>query len=268
MKNLRLWVHYGGILGIWLGGIEAFAAAPQENALAQTLQVQGLRADTARWLESPPAGEPRHRVELFRAFGKTPVLLISYPWKEYARPSIEVRFLSQNTVDNARIQPLFFRSRYMKAKMVEEVYECLIQAAEVPVHKTLTEEGLDWHLLADRTILGRVGMCVVQEIPGDTQLRTEAEVAVAYPLLEGWAQDAQHVCLELPASYYPQPGQIRVWFLRENRVLWTEKLTWPGVKGASSPAPSAQPSPGPAGLAKPKQKAPSQKAPVGEPASG
>ena len=246
MQSLYRFFRYGWVWGIgWIGFTQAFGAAPGQTTLLQPLGgYREASPDTARVLPIPDL-EPRHRVELFEAFGKRPVLLVSYPWKEYARASMEVRFFSQTDVDDERIQPLFFRSQYFKGKMLQEVYECLLRAGDVPVSKICTYEGHDWRLLADRTILGRPAVGVVREIAADRRLGTESATAVVYPLLEQWAEDECHLCLELPVRYYPQPGQLRVWFLRENRVLWTEKLTWPGTKESSLPGKPAKALPPP-----------------------
>ena len=178
------------------------------------------------------------RLELFYAFAKTPVLRISYPWKAYSRASVEVRFFSPTQADDERIRPLFFRSRFWNGKLLQRGYDCLLRAADVPVRESFSSDAEEWHLVADRFVLGRPGLYVVRELPTDPRLRTESTTAVIYPLLEHWAIDETQLCLELPDRFYPQPGQLRVWFLRDHQIVWTQKLAWPGMKGDLRPSTS------------------------------
>ena len=179
-------------------------------------------------------GQPTPRLELFYAFAKTPVLRINYPWKAYSRASVEVRFFSPTQADDERIRPLFFRSRYWNGQLLHRGYDCLLRASDVPVQESFSSNAEKWHLVADRFVLGRPGLYVVREIPADPRLRTESTTVVIYPLLEHWAADHTQLCLELPGRYYPQSGQLRIWFLRDNRIVWTQKLAWPGMKGAQT----------------------------------
>ncbi len=230
---MRNFIGFWVLWMVFMGTVEigqTFGAGPGQPVFFQTSREDSQAVSETTQPLAIAGLAPRHRVELFQAFGKRPVLLVSYPWKEYARASIEVRFFSQTEVDDERIQPLFFRAQYWKGKMIHEAYECLLQAGDTPIYKMFTFEGQDWRLVADRTTLGRPAVCVVREIPAEARLRTQSALAVVYPLLDGWVQEDGHLCLDLPGQYYPQPGQLRVWFLRGNRVLWTEKLAWPGIK--------------------------------------
>ncbi len=246
MKTLGFFGLYrAGLRRGALGGWLALAATVHQWPLLDS-QAQQLRAfGTEPLAQKVPALaelNPPARVELFEAFGKTPVLRISYPWKAYRNASLELRFFSLSQVDDERIQPLFFRSRYWKGKLLHTAYDCLLQAADVPVQKSLSAEGLDWLLVADLSLLGRPALWILREIPADPRLRSQSATAVIYPLLDHWAEDDYHLCLELPGRFYPQPAQLRVWFLRDNRVLWTQKVCWPGLKaaGSSSVAPPSQ----------------------------
>ncbi|MCS7304530.1 MAG: hypothetical protein NZ602_05410 [Thermoguttaceae bacterium] len=179
--------------------------------------------------------EPIPNLDLFEAFGKTPVLRIRYPWKAYTRASVEIRFFSHTEVDDERIQPQFVRARYWKGELLQKAYQCLLEASDVPVHKKISTDGLQWHLVADRSLLGRPALRIIREIPADPRLRTQSAVAVVYPLLEQWAEDDSQLYLELPGQYYSQPGQMRIWFLRDQHVVWAQKLRWPGLKYVRSP---------------------------------
>ena len=245
-----------GILGQW----DAFGAAPAGSFRLPSTPSPGQPDGEGKPAAFTELG-PTARLELFYAFAKTPVLRISYPWKEYSRASVEVRFFSLTEVDDERIQPLFFRTRYWNGKLLQRGYECLLRASDVPVEESFSSDGLQWHLVADRFVLGRPGLYVVREIPADPRLRTKSAIAVIYPLLEHWAADETHLCLELPGRYYPQPGQLRVWFLRDNRIVWTQKLGWPGMKGVlGTPASKTQEKPSPA--SRPEEKLPANAVPA------
>jgi|GEM_PF-1980189 len=249
-------------LGIWVvQGDLVFAEGPSgANRLVSVWATGGPSSDTSGSGRIEPEATPQ--VELCNVFGKTPVLRIAYPWKAYSRASVELRFFGSSEEDDERIRPLFFRTRYWNGKLLQTGYECLVAASDVPIYRHISSHGWDWHLLADRSPIGRPGLCIVREIPADPRVRTGPALAVVYPLLEHWAEDETHLWLELPGRYYPHPGQLRIWFLRDNRVVWTRKFAWPGVKepSAASPrpqnpsAPPSQPQPKSAATSAPMEK--------------
>ena len=60
--------------------------------------------------------------------------------------------------------------------------------------------------------------------------------------LESWSVDKNWLCLDLPRSHFSQAGELYVWFLRGDRIVWEQKLHWPGFDGgaAASSAPQGK----------------------------
>lgn len=165
-------------------------------------------------------------VEVSSFPGGKPMLLIHYPWKQYSRPSVEVRILADDERDTGELRPLGFVSQIMKGDVTLAVYQCLDLATENPVVKKFTKQGLDFEVIGLKNHLGRpAGQVVFPPKP-----HTDDVVArVAYFPLEPWGADAETLRLELPADHFSKPYRVRVWFYRDASVVWWQTVAWPGM---------------------------------------
>ena len=222
--------------------------------LVASAQSQAEAADrpidrSAEKLVSEPArGESF--VSVIRQPTGEPLLVIKYPWKRHAKPSIEVRVLDPSQLDSSLIRPLFFRHEIMKGDVTAAVYRCQDDSDDLPQTATFSEGTADFDVLGARNSLGRPSVCVACRIvpepasektakliadlarTGQDSALTQSlqpETRAAYCLLDAWAVDARTLYLELPASHFSQPSKIRVWFLRGKDIVWMANTTWPGT---------------------------------------
>ena len=184
-----------------------------------------------------------------------PILVIKYPWKRHARPSVEVRVLEPSEVDSPLIRPLLFLHTVMKGNVTTAVYRCQDDSEDTSQTATFSKDGMDFEVFGARNSLGRPSVCVACQTATQRR-RTAAEAAqaaeesdsviesfttppepetrAAFPLLDAWAVDERTLYLELPAKHFSRPSKIRVWLLRHKDVVWTADADWPGAGGAPS----------------------------------
>jgi len=189
-------------------------------------------------------------VSLIKQDTGEPMLVINYPWKRHARPSVEVRILGKGDVDNPLIRPLFFRRDIMKGAVTTAVYHCQDRSEDVPQTATFSKGTHDFEIFGARNSLGRPAVCVacrwrstLADLPRKTAEALESmddeeitskvmppsETWAVFCLLDAWAADRDTLYLELPRDYFAQQSKIRVWFLRDDDVVWTANATWPGT---------------------------------------
>jgi hypothetical protein len=162
----------------------------------------------------------------------SPLLLVDYPWARHENPSIEVRMNAPGEQDDrSRIQPLAFVDRLMKGDVTVDIYTCQEKAATLRSAKAFSSGQIDFTIIGDRNLLGMPAVCVACRTPS-TASGAESQKAprAIFPLLRPWASDDHTLILELPKEYFASPCTIRVWFLRRDRTVWSEKLAWPGQK--------------------------------------
>jgi hypothetical protein len=164
-------------------------------------------------------------VEILRLPNKRPLLVIHYPWRVHARPSVEIRLLANDERDTGEIRPLGFTALIMKGDVTAAVYQCRDRSRETPVVRKMKHQGQDFELVGEKNRLG-IG-CVCALFPPKPDDKSPI-VRVAYPLLGSWAMDDKTLVLELPESYFAEPCWIRVWFLREGEAVWWKTARWPG----------------------------------------
>lgn len=156
-----------------------------------------------------------------------PILVIDYAWKVHARPSIEVCTLPDDQSEWPAIRPLFFLDKFfIKERIMKAVYRCLDGSEEVPTTGTFAEQDIDFEILGDSNSLKKPSVCVacrtkVPEI-------AKGVARALFCLLDPWAVDERTLYLDLPQKHFAESGQIRVWFLRRQAVLWSETVAWPG----------------------------------------
>ncbi len=182
----------------------------------------------------PPRAPPTARrpkatscVSLVKRRGGERALVIDYPWKVHRRPSVEVRLVTGKDPGPSVVRPLFFVNEYMKGEVKVTLYRAEDASAGGKVRKPLTEKEVEFEILGRRNSLGKPSVCVVHRFaakepaPGTTAV---------YCLLPAWAINKKLLYLDLPREDFVQPGKLYVWFLRDDRVLWTEAVEWPGYE--------------------------------------
>ena len=221
------------------------------SAAAQEGRTAGrLPPDPAYDAPAPASQSPAEaaRVSLVRDPGGRQVLIVAYPWKVHARPSVEVRLLSPGEADDERVQPMYFRWKHMKGDTTAAVYRCQDRCDDAPVRAAVPVGDEELEVLGQRNSLGKPAVAVARWTNTDPKVRLEPGAAAAFPLLDAWSVDEKLLYLDLPDDYFAAPGAVRVWLMRDDRVVWSEKLEWPGSgkaakKRAAKPAPKAEPAP-------------------------
>jgi len=173
-----------------------------------------------------PARPSEAYVSVARQATGEPILVVDYPWKTHARPSIEVSTLPDDEAEWSEIRPLFFSAELMKGRLAKAVYACLDGSEKVPTRASLTEGGVEFEVLGDRNSFGKPSVSVACR----TQVHEIRKVAVRalFCVLEPWAVDRRRLLFDLPREHFADPGKLRVWFLRGEKVLWSETVNWPG----------------------------------------
>lgn len=232
MRSHLPWI----VLGLGLGWL------PPTLAQGQTGTRAG--ADTATRVPDPAYDRPadarpakpraKSRVSLFREPGGKLILMVDYPWKVHAKPSMEVRLLGKGEPDDLEVRPMYFRWKYMRGTTTVAVYRCQDECENVPTSAPVRQDDVEFEVLGDRNALGTPAVCIAREV-----VRKEATArgapamqpgaAAAFPLLKPWAVSKALLYLDLPEAYFAEAGRMRVWFLRDDRVVWSEDVSWPGL---------------------------------------
>ncbi len=200
-------------------------------ALASILTLTTVRTEAAPNAVSPTTAVTPEDGESFlsidhRAAGQ-PILVVNYPWQEYAKASIEIRQVAPDEVDNWQIKPLFFSHEFFNGRTSMAISRCLVRAAGTATSDEFTLSKIDFEILADRNSFNSPSVCVGCR----TGYKPEGEHKVSrlvFPVLEDWSPDRSKLHLDLPAAYFPNKCTVRVWLLRDHKVVWTATVPWPG----------------------------------------
>jgi len=224
------------VVGLWSAvaraqGPQAIPPAARLAAPAAPLAAAAIAAPQA----APTAARrPRH-LSLFELEEGLPLLVVDYPWKVHAKTSIEVQLVPSGA-EPGRIEPFLFRHRFFHGGVLVAAYECLDEAARSPASITFTEDETDWEIVGGRNDLGRPAIRVLRRYSAEDRrsLGGDPGALAVFLFLEHWAVRPDRLHLELPARDFAGPGTLHVWFLRGERVLWTETLAWPGRKAPAA----------------------------------
>ncbi len=171
------------------------------------------------------------------------VLALHRPWKSFSRPSVEVCLLPDSLPATAKIRPMYFVSNYLKGQVTADLYRSLDQADEVPVRHPFSEKGLEFEIIGNRNSLGKAAVCVAcrTEAPAEVPAKfatgdpkdAKGLSRATFCLLDHWAVEQESLYLDLPENYFSAPGRLQIWLLRDNRIVWSDTIRWPGVASAS-----------------------------------
>lgn len=170
--------------------------------------------------------------------GGEPMLVVRYPWTVHKNPSIEVRTYVEGEEESVRIRPLYFCHAFMKDQITIDVYEIQAAAAAIRTTGEFVQGDMEFTAIGDRNLLGRPAVCVTCETavlkPNKEAFPEKARWAI-YPFAELWAADNKTLFLSPPEPTFAGPAKIRVFFLRDGNVVWSETKQWPGLKSGDEP---------------------------------
>lgn len=188
------------------------------------------------------------------------VLAISRPWKTYTRPSIEVCLLPDTLPASARIRPEYFVSRFLKGQVTVDLYRSLEKADEVATRLPFSAGGTKFEIVGKRNSLGKAAVCVACRTESPVAVQSEEKTQLpraTFCLLEYWAGEEDNLYLDLPPDYFAAPGRLQIWILRDNSIVSSDTIRWPGIAGykpaPSSPEANSKPTAPAAKAAKPAQ---------------
>ncbi|NQT18014.1 MAG: hypothetical protein HQ582_35005 [Planctomycetes bacterium] len=195
---------------------------------------QAARADITRGRDTNPNRErtaPKvdrgeSYVSVLSQTTGEPILVIRYPWKRHARPSVEVRILGEKELDNPLIRPQFFVHDVMKGDITKALYDCQDRSEDVPQRVAFSEGNANFSIFGTRNVLGRPSVCVSSRT---TTVDSPPETRAAFAMLRPWSIDERTLYLELPAEHFSKRSKIRIWFLRGKDIVWMANTTWPGT---------------------------------------
>jgi len=156
-----------------------------------------------------------------------PAVVVSYPWSAHEGASIEVRLVAGEQPAGTQFHPIQFISRHCKGDAKVKIYRARDQAIDAPTHKSHKDPDLEFEIFGQQSTAGRAAVVVVPKL-------AEGEppgASAVFCFLESWSLDRQRLWLDLPRTGFAPPGELYVWFLRGDRLLWEEKLQWPGFAG-------------------------------------
>ncbi len=200
----------------------------------------------------PPDGKkdnPHSFVTLVKERSGQQTLAIHYRWKVHDQASVEV-LLAPAAAPSTIVVPLYFVSEYFKGDASRKIYHCQDAAEGHETVDSFTKEKMDFQIIGRRNSLDRPAVLVLPHDQPQTPSEKAAEKAAekapekasdkeaesvespraVFPLLDAWALDDRSLSLELPREAFATAGQLHVWFLRSDRVLWEETVPWPGYE--------------------------------------
>lgn len=186
-----------------------------------------------------PAGltaTSRTEVTLMEDAGGNRIVAVSHPWKAYFQPSIEVCLLPPSEEQPDKVRPLYFVNRFLKGRMTVAVYHCLDKADDAPLRMPFQEADISFEILGNRNSLGKPAVCVACRTP---TLEKTMLPRATFCFLEHWALQDRTLLLDLPPDYFAAAGKLKIWLLRDDTVVWSETIRWPGLPGAQAPEASS-----------------------------
>ena len=99
-------------------------------------------AQTADTPDSDAAEKPKASVSSYVSVSRQTTgqrsLLIDYPWQVYAKPSVEVRVVTDDKATTAVPKPLFFAADFIKGEIEVKVSKCLQAAYDTGLNQPIT----------------------------------------------------------------------------------------------------------------------------------
>lgn len=217
------------------------------NTYRQLLSIVALLtlASTALADGGIPAFEdqPNPDVRLLEDHDGDLILAIERPWKTFTRPSVEVCLVPDTVPETAKVHPMYFVSNHLKGEVTADLYRALDEASEVPVRRPFSDKKIEFEMVGNRNSLGKAAVCVACRTEPPVKSSPEDETTLAratFCLLDHWSVERGGLYLTLPADYFPVPGRLRIWLLRDNQIVWSHTIRWPGIASGQSPASDAK----------------------------
>lgn len=175
---------------------------------------------------------PNPDVRLLQDHDGDLILAIKRPWKSFTLPSIEVCLLPNDMPQTAPLHPMYFLSNHLRGEVTANLYRTLDQADEIPVRQPFTDKGIEFEWVGHRNSLGKAAVCVACRTEPPQKRSSEDKTMLSratFCLLNYWSVERDGLYLDLPADYFSAPGRLRIWLLRDNQIVWSDTIRWPGI---------------------------------------
>lgn len=166
---------------------------------------------------------------LMRQMSGDPIVVVHCPWQQYGKPSIEMRWIEANDPDPTRWTPIFFVANYLTENAAQAIYHCQEKGQNLPAtanfSKGVDKDRVDFEASGKRNLLDKTSITIqcVSKLAG-----ARGGTRLIFWPLDEWGVDRDTLWLELPKGDFSKSGRILVWFLRSDKVVWSEMLSWPG----------------------------------------
>jgi hypothetical protein len=177
-------------------------------------------------------GQKTNHVSIETPAGGEPMIVVRYPWKTHKKPSVEIRSYIQGEEDSPRVRPLHFRHGFIKDEVTIAVYETEAASDLTRTVAEFSRRDIDFTAVGNRNLFNRPAVCITCETPvlrPNKEPFPEKSRRAIFPFLEPWAADDRTLFLSPPEPLFTGPAKIRVFFLRDDRVVWSETVEWPGL---------------------------------------
>jgi hypothetical protein len=207
------------------GGQPAGAAAKDAAVEKDAVPAKAAENQPAEDAETPPAKpQATSFATALKGRGGQRTLLIEYLWKAHRNGSVEVRMAADASAA-ASLSPFYFVGDYLKGPVTVKVDRCLDRADDLGGAESFTKDKMDFKIIGQKNSLGKPSVMVIPSPVGMNPAKRPAAVFLA---LESWAVNDRMLTLDLPRDLFAKPGTLQVWFLRGEKVLWEERVAWPG----------------------------------------
>jgi hypothetical protein len=123
------------------------------------------------------------------------------------------------------VVPVNFVGEHFKGKVQERVYKCLDGAGDLAVTDSFTKDKMVYKIIGERNSLGHPSVHVLPYNEGGAPADRPDSVFLQ---LDTWAVNDRLLSLDMPREVFGKRGTLFVWFFRGDRLLWEEKVDWPG----------------------------------------
>jgi hypothetical protein len=158
--------------------------------------------------------------------GGLKTLNIHFRWSLFPDSRIEVRLVPGADDKGTTVAPIYFHEQ-LKGNVRENFFDCLDHPDNGGKTHSFIKDKLVYKMIGRQNSLGvqAVHVCVSSEIP-----KKSDKPAAVYLQLDTWAVDKGTLSLDIARDEFAQPGTLFVWFFRGSKVVWEERVRWPGYK--------------------------------------
>jgi hypothetical protein len=177
-----------------------------------------------------------------------PILKISYPWNRHTRPSLQIALMKDPQADSGLLEPLAIPGEAAVAlwsSQVKRLHQPIFPSSTATVGTTSALLEFD----SGKRLLTVRGSDNALKKPAAYGYEEKDGSRAVFYLLEQWLDSRGNFQLDLSdvdlLPKFAEKGQLRLWLLDREKVVWTQTVAWPGkeTEKAGAKSPPADPLP-------------------------